>query len=235
MNAKLLAALLGSLGYTLEEFAYGPVVLGLHRDPQTKAFRNADVVKVLTDAMGAVASKLGARKIPGELEEIEISGIRAGRRLGVCTLNEFRRYFGLKEYASYEELVSSPESKADPGVVAALRKNYGDDGIDRVELYPGVVIEAAKTSGLSLPYTASRAILSDATNLLRNDRFYADGLNPHDLTAWGYDYVYKPDDPKVHGSVFKKMVLNAFPDWAEVVGDPKKAERLLLDPFQVEK
>ncbi len=54
---------------------------------------------------------------------------------------------------------------------------------DRVEMYPGMVAEAAKMPikpedggpvgvGISPTYTISRAILSDAVALVRGDRFY---------------------------------------------------------------
>ncbi|OZJ01823.1 hypothetical protein BZG36_05696 [Bifiguratus adelaidae] len=168
---------------------------------------------------------MGAKKVPAEFEEIEVQSIRAGRKMGLCTLNELRRFFHLKEYESYREMVTTPGLPPDEIVIKELEKHYGKDGINKVELYPGVVIEAAKNDGLSLPYTSSRAILADATNLLRNDRFYVDGINPHDLTTWGYEYANSG------GSVFSKMILNCLPEWKEVVG--KQAEELLISPFKV--
>lgn len=233
-SANIFADILRGFGHSREEFELGPVCIGIHRNPETRAFRNSDLIQILRASMENVASRMGAQKVPAALEEVEVQGIRAARKVGLCTLNELRRFFHLKEYKSYEEMVAGPGVTADPAVVGALERHYGPNGIDRVELYPGVVIEATKTDGLSLPYTTSRAILGDAVNLLRNDRFYSDGLNPHDLTIWGYDYVNNPSDKAAaHGSVFHKILLNALPEWAAVIGNPTRADELLRSPFRV--
>ncbi|KAG0096281.1 hypothetical protein BGZ93_004797 [Podila epicladia] len=233
-RAAIFAAVLGDLGYTREEFVEGPVFMGMHRDSKSHAFNNADLINILRGSMESVASRMGAKKVPTELAEVEVQGIRGARKVGLCTLNEFRRFFNLKEYRSYEEMLSGPGAAPDPDVVRALEKHYGPNGIDRVELYPGVVIEGTKIDGLSLPYTTSRAILSDAVNLLRNDRFYTDGLNRHDLTVWGYNYVNNPSNKAItHGSVFRHIVLNVLPEWNSVIGDPEFAERLLRSPFRI--
>ncbi|KAF9432922.1 hypothetical protein BGZ76_010129 [Entomortierella beljakovae] len=233
-HGKILAEILKELNYTQEELTLGPVCIGLHRDPTTRAFNSADFIKVLQTSIESVSSRMGARKVPAVLEEIEVQGIRAARKTGLCTLNELRRFFHLKEYKSYEDMLSGHGVVPDPEVIRALEKHYGPKGIDRVELYPGVVIEASKVDGISLPYTSSRAILSDAVNLLRNDRFYTDGLNPHDLTVWGFNYINAPGDTSLSdGSVFKKILLNAFPEWAQVIGDPNKADLLLKSPFRI--
>ena len=126
---------------------------------------------------------------------------------------------GLKEYESYEEMITAPGAPVDNQVLEALNRLYGEGGINKVELYPGLAIEATKTDGIALPYTMSRAIVSDAVNLLRNDRFYNDGLNPHDLTVWGYQYGNSD-------CIFKEMMLNCFPEWPR--DDPR-----LLSPFTV--
>lgn len=64
-------------------------------------------------------------------------------------------------------------SQAD--VAASLKTLYGSP--DDVELYPGLMVEDGKPvmqpgSGLCPGYTISKAILSDATALVRGDRFY---------------------------------------------------------------
>jgi hypothetical protein len=61
---------------------------------------------------------------------------------------------------------------------------------DNVELYPGLMAEEAKPSfspgsGLCPGYTISEAILSDATTLVRGDRFYALEYGPQSLTNFG--------------------------------------------------
>ena len=63
----------------------------------------------------------------------------------------------------------------DPSVADILRKLY--DSPDMVELYPGLFIEDIKArmdpgSGIGIPYTAGRAVLSDAVGFTRGDRFF---------------------------------------------------------------
>jgi linoleate 10R-lipoxygenase len=91
------------------------------------------------------------------------------RRWNCGTLNEFRKFFGLKEYSSFEEI------NPDPYIAEQLRHLY--EHPDYVELYPGIVAEAPKVpmvpgAGICPTYTLSRAILSDAVALVRGDRFY---------------------------------------------------------------
>lgn len=91
------------------------------------------------------------------------------RRWNVGSLNEFRKFFGLKSHETFEEINS------DPTVADALRHLY--EHPDFVELYPGIVSEEAKEPmvpgvGIAPTYTISRAVLSDAVALVRGDRFY---------------------------------------------------------------
>lgn len=209
---NVIEPLLEPFGYTPDEFPRGPIIIGLHRDPRTNAFNDDAINKLIRDAMADVASTMGARKVPAEMRDVDIQGICSARKIGLCTLNEFRKFLRLKEYESYREMLSGPGVTPDEDVIKCLEDLYGKDGINKVELYPGLVIEATKTDGIALPYTMSRAIVSDAANLLRNDRFYNDGLNLHDLTAWGYQYANCDDSSE---SVFRKIVMNCLPDWQE--------------------
>lgn len=86
-----------------------------------------------------------------------------------ATLNEVRRFFGLKEHDTFEEI------NPDPEISDILRKLY--DSPDVVELYPGLFVEDIKKrmdpgSGIGINYTAGRAVLSDAVGFIRGDRFY---------------------------------------------------------------
>ena len=62
---------------------------------------------------------------------------------------------------------------------------------DNLELFPGLLAEEAKPSmpgsGLAPGYTISRAILSDATALVRGDRYFTTDFHTAALTAWGYE------------------------------------------------
>ena len=86
----------------------------------------------------------------------------------VASLNEFRKFFGLKPHDSFKSI------NPDPEIADLLRKLY--DSPDMVELYPGLFVEDAKPrmdpgSGFAAPYTVGRAVLSDAVTLVRADRF----------------------------------------------------------------
>lgn len=111
----------------------------------------------------------GPRNVPKALRAVEILGIQQARKFGCGTLNEFRKFFGLKEYESFEEINSDPE------IAGQLRNLY--EHPDYVELYPGIVSEEPKIpmvpgAGICPTYTISRAVLSDAVALVRGDRFY---------------------------------------------------------------
>lgn len=100
---------------------------------------------------------------------VEVLGIERARSWGVATLNEFRHFFGLVEHKEFENITSNP--------VMAQRLRQFYDHPDDVELYPGLIIEDPKVqmipgSGLCVPQTIGKAILSDAIALVRGDRFY---------------------------------------------------------------
>ena len=55
------------------------------------------------------------------------------RKWNCCSLNEFRKFFGLKTYDTFEEINS------DPYIADQLRHLY--EHPDFVEMYPGMVAE----------------------------------------------------------------------------------------------
>lgn len=137
-------------------------------------FKDEELVAILTDAIESVSGSFGARNVPKVLRAVEILGIEQARRWNVGSLNEFRKFFGLKSYQSFEEINSDPE------VADRLRHLY--EKPDYVELYPGIVAEEAKEPmvpgvGIAPGYTISRAVLSDAVALVRGDRFYTVGAS----------------------------------------------------------
>lgn len=136
-------------------------------------FKDDELVDILSNAAEDVASSFGARNVPRALRAIEILGINQARRWNVGSLNEFRKFFGLKNYETFEEINSDPEVAND------LRNLY--EHPDFVELYPGIVAEEAKEPmvpgvGIAPTYTISRAVLSDAVALVRGDRHYTVSL-----------------------------------------------------------
>jgi linoleate 10R-lipoxygenase len=81
------------------------------------------------------------------LRVIEILGINQARSWGCCTLNDFRRFLGLRPYTTFEEW------SGDDCIAEAARKLYRN--IEHLELYVGLAAEQAKTvkpgSGLCPP------------------------------------------------------------------------------------
>ncbi|KAI8089624.1 heme peroxidase [Halteromyces radiatus] len=180
-----------------EELALGLPLAGAHRDLKTGSFGDADLTRLLrrgyTQVAGEVGNGLG---VPAALETIEIAGIMQGRRLRCCYFNEFREYLNLVPMKTFEDFSEKEE------VQTALKELYGTP--DKVELYAGLMVERSKVTGLRLPYTMGRAILSDAINLLRNDRILTNEMTPNTLTNWGYDF--SKGDADQHGRVFPKLI-----------------------------
>ncbi|WEW60823.1 hypothetical protein PRK78_006311 [Emydomyces testavorans] len=171
------------------------------------AFNDDDLVKILTESIEDCAGSFGARHVPKALRPVEVLGILQSRSWNLSSLNEFRKYFNLTPHKTFEEINS------DPQVADQLRQFYGHP--DNVELYPGIVVEEAKTpmipgSGLCPSYTISRTVLSDAVALVRGDRFYTVDYTPQNLTNWGYTEA-NYDMTVNHGHLFYKLILRAFP------------------------
>ncbi|TKA62848.1 hypothetical protein B0A49_11568 [Cryomyces minteri] len=181
---------------------------GLKRNDRDRKFNDDDLVKILTDGIRDPANAFGARKVPTVMRSIEILGIRQARAWNVASLNEFRQRFGLKPHRKFTDINS------DKTVAEQLMRLY--DHPDNVELYPGLVVEEAKKpsipgAGLTPGFTISRAVLSDATALVRGDRFYTIDFHPKKLTNFGYKEV-DFDLAIDNGCVFYKLFLRAFPN-----------------------
>ena len=78
------------------------------------------------------------------MRDVEILGIKHGRQLRMCSLNEYRKFLGLKTLATFEEINSDPE------IAAALRDLYTN--VDDVELYTGIVVEEVSNNKNICPY-----------------------------------------------------------------------------------
>ncbi|KAL5002235.1 heme peroxidase [Aspergillus recurvatus] len=199
---------LGKYGASLPKDPSQRTFAGLERQ-EDGTFKDEELVNILTLAIEDVAGSFGARNVPKVLKAVEVLGIEQGRKWNVGSLNEFRKFFGLKNYETFEEINSDPE------VAESLRTLYGHP--DYVELYPGIVSEEAKDPmipgvGIAPTYTISRAVLSDAVALVRGDRHYTVDYNPRNLTNWGYNEV-RYDLNINQGCVFYKLATRAFPNW----------------------
>ncbi|EXJ63935.1 hypothetical protein A1O7_00270 [Cladophialophora yegresii CBS 114405] len=179
---------------------------GLQRLPDG-SIRDEDLASIWTASVTDVAGSYGANHVPEVLKNIEVLGIMQSRSWNLASLNEFRQYFKLEPHKKFEDI------NPDPLIAQQLRRLYGHP--DNVEIYPGVVVEAAKEpklpgSGLCTNFTTSRAILSDAVALVRGDRFYTVDYSPNNLTNWGFNAANYDLDIN-YGCVFYKLVLTALP------------------------
>lgn len=120
---------------------------------------------------------------------------------------------------------------SDPEIATAAERLYGD--IDRLELYVGLQAEEAKPlvdgAGLcpgqclrrateltrliiTIGYTISRAILSDAIALTRGDRHFTHDFTPYNLTAWGFVDCQRDPNAFGFGSILGRLILRTLPN-----------------------
>jgi linoleate 10R-lipoxygenase len=179
----------------------------LKRGPDGK-FDDGDLAQIMETGIEQVAGSFGARNIPKSMRAVTVLGIVQSRSWNLCTLNEYRRFFGLKTYDTFEEVNS------DPYIAEQLKHLY--EHPDYIELYPGLAIEDFKEPmvpgvGICPTHTISRVVLSDAVALVRGDRFYTLDWSPKNLTNWGYNEVAY-DLSINQGCVFYKLMLRALPN-----------------------
>lgn len=86
----------------------------LKRNPTTNRFSDKDLAQTLQNATDDMAQAFRARGIPAAFKVIEVMGIKQARAWNVCSLNEFRKFLGLKrgdtsfykDFASFSSLFS---------------------------------------------------------------------------------------------------------------------------------
>ncbi|KAG2004633.1 heme peroxidase [Coprinopsis cinerea AmutBmut pab1-1] len=171
-------------------------------------FSDDDLARIIQNSTEYRAGAFKARGIPEALRFIEVMGIRQARTWGVCSLNEFRRFMGLKPYADFKQW------NPDPKIYNAAQALYRD--IENLELHVGLQAEETKEpgegAGLCPGYTISRAILADAVCLTRGDRFFTVDYTPQNLTSWGFqDCAYDKQDGSF-GGLLTKLLLRTLPN-----------------------
>ncbi|RVX69773.1 hypothetical protein B0A52_06418 [Exophiala mesophila] len=202
-----LMVVLGKFEHDLPKNPQQRPFANLNRNADGK-FNDSDLAKVMITGIEQVAGAFGARNTPKALRATTILGIMQARSWNVCSLNEYRKFFGLKTYDSFEEI------NRDPYVVQQLKNLY--EHPDFIELYPGLAVEDHKDPmvpgvGICPTHTISRVVLSDAVSLVRGDRHYTTDFSPRNLTAWGYNEVLY--DLNVNqGCVFYKLLLRTLPN-----------------------
>ncbi|KAH9821510.1 heme peroxidase [Melampsora americana] len=179
------------------------------RDSESGKFRDEDLARILKDSTYEVAGAFGARHVPAVMRWIECQGMRTARDVWkLCTLNEFRAFIGLKEFETFQEWNSDPE------IASAMEDLVGHPA--NIPLHVGLHGEEAKKprlgSGVCLPYTISRAILSDAIALVRGDRFYTDNATADVMTNWGLaDCQPDPQNGSL-GGMLEKLIRENLPN-----------------------
>ncbi|TFK37038.1 heme peroxidase [Crucibulum laeve] len=179
----------------------------LKRGPDGR-FNDDDLARILHNATETRAGAFQARGTPEVLRIIEIMGIEQSRTWATCSMNEFRKFLGLKPYKSFKEWNS------DEKIHTAAAALYRD--IDNLELHVGLQAEEAKKpgpgAGLCPGYTISRAILADAVCLTRGDRFLTTEFTPYNLTSWGWqDCQYDKEDGS-YGGLLTKLLFRTLPE-----------------------
>jgi len=171
-------------------------------------FRDDDLARILQNATEASAGAYKARGTPEVLRVVELLSIAQGRAWGACTLNEFRKFMGLRPYETFLEWNKDPE------IAHAAEQLYHH--IDNLELHVGMQAEEAKVvmpgAGLCPGYTISRAILADAVALTRGDRFMTVDFTPHNLTTWGYDDCQANKLDGSFGGMMTKLLFRHLPN-----------------------
>lgn len=177
------------------------------RDAKTGRVSDDLLADALVKATSVPAAAFKARGVPHVMRVIEVLGISQARNWGCCSLNEFRRFLGLKPYATFEEW------NPDPVIADAARKLYRTT--ENLELYVGLVAEESKPvgdgAGLCPSYTMSRAILADAVALVRGDRYLTYDATPFNLTAWGFTEGSRNVNNAAWGGMLGRIIQRGLP------------------------
>ncbi|KAK7458169.1 hypothetical protein VKT23_010077 [Stygiomarasmius scandens] len=204
---------------TEEDFAkaFVQLVSKVNPDPSQRTFANLkrgpdgrfsddDLAKVLHDATERPACAFG-HGTPEVLKIIEVMGIQQARSWGVCSMNEFREFLGLKKFTSFEEW------NPDPEIANAARRLYIH--IDNLELYTGLQCESTMPltdgSRFACGYTTTRAVLGDAIALVRGDRFATTNFTPAHLTSWGFQDCQRDPNNGGFGGELPKLLMRNLP------------------------
>lgn len=167
-------------------------------------FSDEDLAHVLHAATEQVAGAVRGRGMPPSFRPREVALIEQARVWKVGTLNEFRKFLGLKPLKSFTEWNS------DTAIAKAAERLYGN--IDSLELYPGLhAEETIATSGLSLGYTLTYALLVDLVTLIRSDPRFTTDLTPAKLTHWGFKDCTTTPNNGAYGTWLPKLLQRNLP------------------------
>ncbi|KAG6873697.1 hypothetical protein C0995_012159 [Termitomyces sp. Mi166 len=196
---------------------------GLERQPDGR-FKDDDLARIIQNATEwrAAAYSSGC---PEALRVIEILAIEQSRTWGTCSINEFRKFLGLKRellLSNVQNLLTRgllaystfSEWNPDPVIHKAAEALYKD--IDNLELHVGLQAEECKKlgpgAGLCPGYTISRAILADAVALTRGDPYLTTEFNTKNCTQWGYADVQYDKRDGSYGGLLTKLLFRTLPN-----------------------
>lgn len=99
-------------------------------------------VEALVDAFSRQSAGRigGGRNIDHHVLHVAVEVIKESREMRLQPFNEYRKRFGLKPYASFQELTGETE------MAAELEELYGD--IDALEFYPGLLLEKCQPNSI---------------------------------------------------------------------------------------
>ncbi|KDR69074.1 hypothetical protein GALMADRAFT_933805 [Galerina marginata CBS 339.88] len=179
---------------------------GIQRGPDGR-FSDDDLANIVHIATANPASAFRGRGTPPVLRLVEMMGIEQSRQWGLCTMNEFRAFLGLRQFETFEEW------NPDPEIAGAARRLYGH--VDNLELYTGLQAESTMPltdgSRFACGYTTTRAVLGDAIALVRGDRFYTSDFTPINLTTWGFYDCQRDMNNGGQGGQIPKLLLRHLP------------------------
>ncbi|QRV89047.1 kinase domain protein [Ceratobasidium sp. AG-Ba] len=179
---------------------------GLKRGPDGR-FNDAELAQVIQKATASVASAFKARGTPPVLRTPEIIRIMSSRRWGVCSLNEFRKFIGLKPHSTFAEWNSDPE------IAAVAMRLYQHP--DNLELYVGLQAEEAKSiidgAALAAGDTIFHAIVSGTISLIRRDRYLTTDWTANNLTHWGFGDATRDCNDPSFGGMLGKLISRTLP------------------------
>ncbi|PPQ95917.1 hypothetical protein CVT26_016140 [Gymnopilus dilepis] len=179
---------------------------GLERGPDGK-FSDDDLAEIIHIATQNPANGFRGQGTPPVLRLVEMMGIEQARTWGLCTMNEFRAFLGLKQFESFEEW------NPDPQIAGAARRLYGH--IDNLELYTGLQAESTMPltdgSRFACGYTTTRAVLGDAIALVRGDRFCTSDFSPINMTTWGFYDCQRDMNNGGMGGQIPKLIMRHLP------------------------
>ncbi|KIM75809.1 hypothetical protein PILCRDRAFT_665455 [Piloderma croceum F 1598] len=172
---------------------------GLRRGDDGR-FSDNDIARVLQTATESIAAAPRGRGTASCMRVMEMIVMKQARDWNVCSLNEFRKFLGLKPFSTFKEWSSSPE------IVTAAMDLYGE--VDNLELYPGLQAEDGMPgSGFRMGYTMTYALLVDIVTSVRS----AATLTAKELSEWGSQECTVKSNNGAFGAALPKIFLRNLP------------------------